>query len=231
MFAKSIYRTLFLLDCFDFAYGCIWIWELDYKESWALKNWCFWTVALEKTWESLRLQGDQPVHPKGNESWIFIGRTDAEAETPVLWPPDAKNWLTGKDPDAGKDWRQEEKGMTEDGMVGWHHQLNGHEFEQAPGVSDGQGSLACYSPWGHKESDMTEQLNWTDWWVYMYMYFVTAICLGFIFGFLFLSICFVWDEVSCTGSYWWLGDARSCIQVVSFVWVLTIWYSLALVLW
>ena len=106
-------------------YGC----ELDYKESWVLKNWCFWTVVLEKTLES-PLDGKeiQPVHPKGNQSWIFIGRTDAEAETPILWPPDAKSWLIWKDPDAGKDWRDEEKGTTEDEMVGWHHWLNGHEF-------------------------------------------------------------------------------------------------------
>ena len=102
----------------------------------------------------------KPVHPKGNKSWIFIGRTDAQAETPILWPPDAKNWLTGKDPDAGKDWRQDEKGIIEDEMVGWHHRLNGHESEQAPGVGDGQGNLACCSPRGHKELDMTEQRNW-----------------------------------------------------------------------
>ena len=108
-------------------YGC----ELDYKESWVPKNWCFWTVVLENSdsWESFGLQGDPIVHPKGNQSWIFIGRTDATAETPMLWPSDAKNWLIGKDPDAGKDWRQEGKGMTEDEMVGWHHQLDGHEFE------------------------------------------------------------------------------------------------------
>ena len=103
----------------------------------------------------------QPVHPKGNQSWIFIGRTDAEAETPILWPPDAKNWLIGEDPDAGRDWGQEEKGMTEDEMAGWHHQLNWHEFEQAPGVGDGQGSMSWGSPWGRKESDTTEPLNWT----------------------------------------------------------------------
>ena len=105
------------------------MWELDHKESWALKNWSFWTVVLEKTLESpVDCKEIQPVHPKGNQSWIFIGRTDAEAETPILWPPDAKNWLIGKDHDAGKDWRWE-KGMTEDEMVGWHHQLDGHEFE------------------------------------------------------------------------------------------------------
>ena len=116
----------------------------------------------EDSWESLGLQGIQPAHPKGDQSWVFIGRTDVEAETPVIWPPVGKNWLTGKDPDAGKDWRQEKKGMTEDEMVGWHHWLNGHEFGQAPGVGDGQGSPACYSSWNSKESDMTEQLNWTE---------------------------------------------------------------------
>ena len=138
------------------------MWELDYKESWAPKNWCFWTVVLEKTFESpLDCKEIQPVNPKGNQSWIFIGRTDAEAEAEalILWPPDAKNWLIGKDLDAGKDWRQEEKGTTKDDMVGWHHQLNEHEFEQAPGVGNGQGSLACCSPWVHKELDTTERLN------------------------------------------------------------------------
>ena len=121
-----------------FSSGHVWMWELDYKESWALKNWCSWTVVLEKTLESpLDCKEIQPVHPRGDQSWIFIGRTDAETETPILWPPDAKNWLVGKDPDAGKDWRQEEKGTAEDEMVGWHHWLNGHEFEQALGVGDG----------------------------------------------------------------------------------------------
>ena len=106
------------------------MWELDYKESWAPKNWWFWTAVLEKTLESdLDFKEIQPVHPKGNQSWIFIGRTDVEAETPILWPPDVKNWLIRKDPKAGKDWRQEKKEMTEDEMVGWHHRLNGHEFE------------------------------------------------------------------------------------------------------
>ena len=104
----------------------------------------------------------QPAHPKGNQSWMFIGRTDAEAETPIIWPPDVKNWLIWKHPDAGKDWRQEEKGMTEDEMVGWHHLLNGQEFEQALGVGDGQGGLVWCSPWGHKDSDMTDWLNWTE---------------------------------------------------------------------
>ena len=139
------------------------MWELDYKESWVPKNWCFWTVVLEKSLESpLDCKEIQPVHPKGNQSWIFIRRTDAEAETPILWLPDAKNWLIGKDPDAGKDWSQEEKGTTGDEMIGWHHQLNGHEFEQALEVGDGQGSLVSWSPWGLKESDTTERLNWTE---------------------------------------------------------------------
>ena len=136
--------------------------ELDYKESWAPKNWCFWTVVLEKTLEGpLDCKEIQPVNPKGDHSWIFIGRTDVEAETPILGPPDAKNWLISKDPDAGKNWKQE-KGMTEDEMAGWHHQCNGHKMKWVLGVGDGQGGLACCSPWGRKESDVTEWLNWTD---------------------------------------------------------------------
>ena len=148
---------------YDFSSSHVWMWELDYKESWVLKNWCFWTVMFEKTLESpLDCKEIQPVHPKGNQSWIFIGRTDAEAEMPILWPLDAKNWLFGKDPDARKDWRQVKKGATEDEMVGWHHWLNGHEFKQAPRVVDGQGSTEFCSPWGCKESNMTEWLNWTE---------------------------------------------------------------------
>ena len=145
------------------------MWELEYKDSWALKNWCFWIVALEKTLESpcKDCKEIQPVNPKGNQRWIFIGRTDAEAETPILWPPDMKNWLSGKDPDAGKDWRQEEKGMTEDEMVGWHHWLDGHEFEWTLGVGDGWRSLVCCSPWGSKELETTEWLNWTDIYIHM----------------------------------------------------------------
>ena len=141
----------------EVMYGC---------ETWTVKKAEHWrTDALnsgvgEDSWESLGLQGDQTRFPKGNQSWMFIGRPHAEAETPILWPPDAKNWLIGKDSDPGKYWRQEEKGMTEDEMVGWHHQLNGHELEQAPGVGEGQGSLACCSPWGHKEKDAIEWLNW-----------------------------------------------------------------------
>ena len=122
---KVMYR-----QSYGFSSSHVWMWELNHKESWALKNWCFWTVVLEKMLESpLNYKEIQPVHPKGDQSWIFIGRTDAEAETPILWPPDVKSWLIGKGPDAGEDWRQEEKGMTEDETVGWQHGLNGHKFE------------------------------------------------------------------------------------------------------
>ena len=139
------------------------MWEWDYKEGWVLKNWCFWTVVFEKTLESpLDCKQIKLVNPKGNQSWILIGRSDVQAEAPIPWPPDAKNWLIGKDPDAGRDWRQEEKGMTEEEMLGWHHWLDGHEFKQAPGVGDGQGGLVCCSPWGHKELDTTERLNWSE---------------------------------------------------------------------
>ena len=117
---------------YDFSNSHVWMWALDYKENWALKNWWFQTVVLEKTLESpLDCKETQPVHPKGDQSWVFIGRTDAEAKTPILWPPDGNTWLIGKDPDAGKDWRQEKKGMTEDETVGWHYWFHGHEFEQA----------------------------------------------------------------------------------------------------
>ena len=121
------------------------------------------TKVLEKTLESpLDCKEIQPVHPKGDQSWVFIGRTDAEAETPVLWPPHVKSWLTGKDPDAGRDWGQEEEGMTVDEMAGWHHQLDGHEFESTPRAGDGQGGLACCDSWGRKELDTIERLNWTE---------------------------------------------------------------------
>ena len=139
------------------------MWELDYKESWVLKNWCFWTVVLEETLESpLDRKEIQPVNPKRNQPWILIGRTDAEAETQYFGNLIRRADSLEKTLDAGKDWRQEEKGTTEDKMVGWHHWLDGHEFEQALGVGEGQGSLACCSPWGHKELDMTERLNWTE---------------------------------------------------------------------
>ena len=140
---------------YGFSSSHVWMWELEHKASQALKNWCFWTVVLEKTLESLLdCKEIKLVHPKGNPSWIFIERTDPEDETPILWPPDVKNWLIWKDPDAGKEWRQEEK--AEDEMVRWHHWLNGQESEQVLGVGDGQGSLAWCSPWDHKESDMSE---------------------------------------------------------------------------
>ena len=141
---------------YGFSNSHVWMPELDYKESWALKNWCFWSVVLEKALESLLdFKEIKPVNPEGNQSQIFIGRTDAEAETPIFWPPDAKSWLIWKDLDAGKDLRQEEKGMTEDEMAGWHHRLDGHESEWTLGVGDGQGVLACCDSWGRKESDTT----------------------------------------------------------------------------
>ena len=157
---------------YHFSSSHVRMWELEYKETWAPNNWCFWTVVLEKTLESpLDCKEIQPVHPKGNQSWMFIGRTDVEAETPILWPPDAKNWLIWKNPYAGKDWRWEEKGMTEDKMVGWHHWIDGHEFEQVPGAGDGQGGLACCSPWGCRvryewATELTEKLkniSFADW--------------------------------------------------------------------
>ena len=136
----------------------VWMWELDHKEGWALKDWCFQTVVVEKTLESpLDCKEIKPVHPKGTQSWIFIGRTDAEAEALKLWLPDANSWLIRKDPDAGKDWGQEKKGMKEDEMVGWHHRCNGHETEQAPGDSEWQGGLVCCSPWDQSHT------WWSDW--------------------------------------------------------------------
>ena len=138
------------------------MWELDYKESWP-NNWCFWTVVLDKTLESpLDSKEIQPVHSEGDQPWDFFGRNDAKAETLVLWPSHAKSWLIGKDPDAGRDWGQEEKGMTEVKMAGWHHWLDRRESEWTPPVGDGQGGLACCDSWGRKESDMTERLNWTE---------------------------------------------------------------------
>ena len=158
-------------ECFDVLfptlsplYGLVRMWELDYKESWAQKNWCFWTVVLEKTLESLLdCKGTQPVHPKGDQSWVFIGRTDVEAETPILWPPDAKSWLIEKDPDAGKDWGQEEKGMTEDERVGWHHRRWTWVWVDSgiwwwtgrPGVLWFMGSQRVGDDWA-------TELNWTE---------------------------------------------------------------------
>ena len=172
---------------YGFSSGHVWMWELDYKESWAPKNWCFWTVVLEKTLESpLDCKEIKLVHPKGNQFWIFIGRTDVEAETPILWPPDVKNWFIWKDPDPGKDWRQE-KGMTEDETVGWHHQLNGHEFELTPGVGNGQGGLECCDSWDRKSQTRLRdwiELNWT--------YYVWEEC-NCVVVWTFFDITFLWD--------------------------------------
>ena len=141
----------------------VWMWELDYKESWVQKNWCSWTLGFENTLKSpLDCKEIQPVHPKGDQFWVFIGRIVVEAETPILWLPDAKSWLIWKDPDAEKDWGKEEKGTTEDEVIGWHHQLNGHGFGWTAGIGDGQGGPACCDSWGCKESDMTVRLNWTE---------------------------------------------------------------------
>ena len=165
---KSRDITLPTKVCLLKAIGCfssshVWMWELNYKESWALKNWCFWTVVLEKTLESpWDCKEIQPVHSEGDQSLVLIGKIDVAAETPVLWPPDAKSGLIWKDPDDGKDWRQEEKGTTEDEMAGCHHWLDGRESGWTPGVGDGQGGLGCCDSWGRKESDTTERLNWTE---------------------------------------------------------------------
>ena len=137
--------------------------RVDCEESWVPKNWCFWTVVLEKTLESpLDCKEIQPVHSEEDQPWVFFGRTDAKAETPILWPPRAKSWLIGKDSNAGRDWGQKEKGTTEGEMAGLHHGLDGREFEWTLGVGDGQGGLACCDSWGWKESDTTERLNWTE---------------------------------------------------------------------
>ena len=178
-----------------FSSSNVWIWELDHIESWAPKNWCFWTVVLEKILECpFDCKEIQPVHPKGNQIWIFTGRTDAEAETPIRWPPDAKNWLIGKDWDAEKDWRWEEKGMT--GWDGWMASLNGLESEQTLGAGDGQGILACCSPWSCIGLNITEQLNWWKlmkaWgvnensskmclWVYLFMHSISPWITFFLF--------------------------------------------------
>ena len=161
---------------YGFSSSHVWMWELDCEKSWVPKNWCFWTVVLEKTLVSpLDCKELQLVHPKGDQSWVFIGGTDAEAETPILWPPHVKSWFIGKDPDAGRDWEQEEKGMTEDEMAGWHHRLNGYEFEWIPGVGDGQGGLACCNSWGLKELDTTERLIWSDLIYFIDVYFKAPI--------------------------------------------------------
>ena len=140
------------------------MWELDCEESWAPKNWCFWTVVLEKTSESpLEYKNIHPVHSKGDQPWVFFGRNDAKAETPVLWPPPVKSWLIGKDSDAGRDWGQEEKGTTEDEMAGWHHRLDGHEFEWTPGIGDGQRPGMMWFMGSQRVGhDWATELNWTE---------------------------------------------------------------------
>ena len=153
---------------YGFSSSHVWMWELDCEEGWALKNWCFWTVVLEKTLESpLDYKEIQPVHSKGDQSWVFFGRNDAKAETPVLWPPHVKGWLIGKDSDVGRDWGQEEKGMTEDETAGWHHWLNGHESEWTPGIGDGQGGW-CAAIHGVAKSrtrlrDWSDLIYWKHW--------------------------------------------------------------------
>ena len=157
-----------LVKAMFFSSNNVWMWELDHKECWAQKNWCFWTVMLEKTLENhLDSKKIQPVNPKGNQSWMLTGRTDAEAEIPILWPPDVKNWLMGTTLMLGKIEDQRRRGR-QDEMVRWHYRLDGHEFEQDPGVGDGQGGLVCCSPWGHKESDMTEWLNCSSEFVHLH---------------------------------------------------------------
>ena len=179
------------------------MWELDCIEGWTWKNWCFWTVVLEKTLETpLDIKEIKPLNPKVNQPWTFVRKTDAEAEAeaPIVWPPDGKSWLNGKDPDAEEDWRQEEKGTTEDEMVGWHHWLDGHAFGWTPGVGDGQGGMVCCGSWGCKESDMTEQLNWTE-----LMLQTMRVLLRFLSVFL-LFIFLLWLP--------WLGLPELCWQIV-----------------
>ena len=154
-----------LVESMVFSSSHVQMWELDHKKGWAPKNWCFWTLVLEKTLENpLDCKEIKPVNPKGNQSWIFIGSTDAEAEAPILWPPDVKSRLTGRDPDAGRDWGQEEKGMTEDEMAGWHHWLNGRESKWTAGVGDGQGGHGVLQFMGSQSvaHDWATELNWTE---------------------------------------------------------------------
>ena len=181
----SLPTKVHLVKAMVFPVVMLWIRELDCEESWALKNWCFWTVVLEKTLKS-PLDGKeiQPVHPKGHQSWVFIGRTNAEGETPVLWPPHVKSWLIGKDSDARRDWGQEEKGTTQDEMAGWHHRLDGCESGKTPGVGGGQGGMVCCNSWGRKELDTTEWLNWTELNIPLYGYipFVYPFVTWWAFG-------------------------------------------------
>ena len=191
------------------------MWELDHKEDWALKNWCFWTVVLKKTPESsLDCKQIRPVNPKGNQLWIFTGRTDAEAEAPILWPPDAKGWLAGKDPVAGKNWKLKEKGTTENEMVGWHYRLSGYEFEPTPGDGEGQGSLACCSPWGLEEWDMTERLNnklrEKDYYYFVHCFLSVLYLYCSSFLLLLYSFAFHW-LMFCRDTIWLLFQFLLCI--------------------
>ena len=199
---------------YGFSSSHVWMWELAHKEGWELKNWCFQTVVLEKTLESpLDCKEIKPVNPKRNQPWIFIGRNDAKAEAAVLWFPDVKSWLIGKDPDAVKNWRKE-KGTTENEMVEWHHWLNGHEFEQALGDGEGQGSLVCCSPWHCKESDTTEQLNWIELVTNNVSYLFKHLC-NFILNFRYMArglfgMAYI-AEVTDKPNYWppWVLGATS----------------------
>ena len=167
------------------------MWELDCEEGWVPKNWCFWTVVLEKTLESpLDYKEIQPVPSKGDQPGDFFGRNDAKAETPVLWPPHVKSWLIGEDFDAGRDWGQEEKGTTEDEMAGWHHWLDGRESEWTAGVGDGQGGLACCNSWGRKELDTTERLNWTKLLVSLIFSMISQVFISLISAFIFISFAY-----------------------------------------
>ena len=212
---------------YGFSSGHVWMWELGCKESWVPKNWCFWTVVLEKTLESpLDYKEIQPVHSEGDQSWVFFGRTHAKAETLVLWPPHGNSWLIGKDSDAGRDWGQEEKGMTEDEMAGWHHRLDGHEFEWTPGVGDGQGGLACCNSWGHKELDTNERLNWISWtnkWEDYSNYFGEAKFPGIgplpnfwsfnsALKIWCLWVCHLACDWGLREVFWWLWEYRICPQ-------------------
>ena len=217
------------------------MWELDNKKGWVPSNWCLQILVLAKTHKN-PLEGKEikSVNTKGNKPWIFIGSTDAEAESPILWPPEVKNWLIGKDPDAGKDWSQKEKGMTEDKMVGWHHWLNGHEFEQAPRVDDGQGSLVCYSPWGCKESELagTElklvtELNWTqcqnwllpnscEFWIFFFEIFLSSSTFSSS------ALCFFEGDFECLSGYYQLirGLGPSLCSHFCFI-VICCWMGIA----
>jgi len=196
---------------YGFSSGRVWMWVLDCEEGWVPKNWCFWTLVLEKTLESsLACKEIQPVHSKGDQSWVFIGKTDAVAETPILWPRHVKSWLTGKDSDAGRDWGQEEKGMTEDEMAGWHHWLDGYEFEWTPGVGDGQGGLACCDSWGCRvRHNWATELNWMT---VIYCMFVIVVVV--IVNFQFSSI----QSLSCVRPFAtpWTAACPASLFVTNF---------------